>query len=276
MNVDFNSYSDVVGFARLCNQLQPHEVVSVVDSVQAIIDKTFTHKDIFIMERRSDGCIAASGLIDCKHHQLHGNKPPSRDSLVITPFSMADSSYGSQLELEDLEEYKDEFKHSVTKQRTVNKENQPHYYASLLATAALKMMSLSIAVEIPPTLRATNKQLQLRIALHSGPVSAGVIGLQTIAGAIRVPHYKLFGVTVSTTQKLCSTSLALQVRVSKSCRDLLVQAGGFKFERCPDFMMWSTGKPIESYWLVGKEDEELNQPSLDLAVSLSEYEDIEM
>lgn len=270
-------FSDVVGFAVLSTKLQPQEMVTVIDSIQAIVDKTFKHKEIFVMERYSDGCIAASGLADTSSNKTTQSVPPSRGS-VMTPLSLVDSSYGSQdrLELDDMVDHEDSCPTPCTdKDTTLADHKSPSYYAGLLATATLNLMSLSSAIKIPST-AGGRQQLQLRVAIHSGPCSAGVVNLQTTAGAIRIPHYKLFGPTVTTVRKLCTTSLALQIRVSKTCRDLLVQEGGFNFERCPDFMMWSSSKPIESYWLVGKEGEELKLPSLDEAVSLSEYEDIDM
>ena len=108
-----------------------------------------------------------------------------------------------------------------------------------------------------------------------GSCSAGVIGLQTSGGSdgSRIPHYKLFGLSLSHTRNLCLTGLALQIRVSKPCQELLASAGQFQFERCPDYTMWSARRPIESYWLVGREGMELTLPSLELALPLTEYDD---
>ena len=145
----------------------------------------------------------------------------------------------------------------------------------MLATAALQLMSNSALIEIP---HSDHHQLQLRIALHSGPCSAGVVGLQTSGGSgAHIPHYKLFGLSLGHTQNLCMTGLALQVCVSKSCQELLASTGWFKFERCPDYIMWSAvRKPIESFWLVGREGMELTLPSLDLALPLTDYDDTEL
>ena len=67
--------------------------------------------------------------------------------------------------------------------------------------------------------------------------------------------------------------LALQIRVSKSCQELLASTGLFHFERCPDYTMWSARRPIESFWLVGREGMELTLRSLDLALPLTEFDD---
>ena len=40
-------------------------------------------------------------------------------------------------------------------------------------------------------------------------------------------------------------------------------AGLFQFKRCPDYTVWSAKKPIESFWLVGKEGMELILPGLE-------------
>lgn len=255
--------SDVVGFSALTVRLQPQQVVTIVDHLHAIIDEAYSTRDIFIMEQSSDGCTAVSGLAEIA---------PEEQSGTTSPVSMTDSSYGSEL---DLDEQTTKTLKTVEKvPAPVSEMNKPaSYYASLLATASLKFMSLSTRVVVPSS---ENKQLQLRIALHSGPCSAGVVGLPTSTGATCIPHYKLFGPTVKHTNNLCTSGLALQIRVSKQCRDLLVSAGGFRFERCPDYLMRARRKPIESYWLVGREELPLILPSLDQALSLSEYEDIEI
>ena len=91
-----------MGFARLSTHLEPHEAVSVIDKIQAIIDKAYKHDDMLIMERYSDGCIVATGLSDYSNTRFtHGLIPPSRGS-TITPLSLIDSSYASEELLDDM------------------------------------------------------------------------------------------------------------------------------------------------------------------------------
>ena len=134
---------------------------------------------------------------------------------------MTDSSYGSVIDLNEDKQINATQSHStaqtigsVHKQRKTDTQSSPQYFASLLATSALQLMSASTQIIIP---RSENQQLQLRIALHSGPCSAGIIGLQTAACVSRIPHYKLFGHSLKYTHNLCTTGLALQIRVSKQC-----------------------------------------------------------
>ena len=263
--------SDVAGFSTMTSGLHPHEVVRVIDHLHALIDEVFTHTDIFIMELTSSGCIAASGLVESYHSE------PSRSG-AESQLSMTDSSYGSVMDLNEDKQINATQSHSTAqtinhKQQKRDTQSSPQYFASLLATSALQLMSASTQIIIP---RSENQQLQLRIALHSGPCSAGIIGLQTAAGVSRIPHYKLFGHSLKYTHNLCTTGLALQIRVSKQCQELLASTNLFHFERCPDYTMWSVKKPIESFWLVGREGMNLPLPSLESALPLTEYDDTEI
>ena len=235
----------------------------------AHIDEVFSEKEIFIMERSSDGCTAVSGLSDGLN---------SDEQRVTSPLSMADSSYGSEIELDDWtpamsvegkqKSLLEQEQSAPTKKPAISSSA----YAAILATAALKLMSFSSRVKVPSS---GTSQLQLRVAMHSGPCSGGVVGLQTTGGgSSHAPHYKLFGPTLRHVNNLCRSGLALQIRVSKQCRNLLVQEGGFEFERSPDYMTWDSTQPIESYWLVGKEDFDLTLPPVDCAISLANYDDI--
>ena len=251
-------YSGVAGFASLTARLPPEQVIHVIDRLHAIIDEAFTDSDIFIMDRTSDGCIAASGLVDSWKEKLS------------TPLSPVDRSYRSERDTKvNHKENECTLKKSESHKQI---EVQPaSYYAGKMATAALKLLSYSTTITVP---LPENQTLQLRIALHSGTCSAGVIGLQTTTGTARTPHYKLFGPTMRLLQTIYLSSLALQIRVSKQCRDLLTSTGGYILERCPDYRLVSSQQPLESYWLVAKVDFPLKLPSLNDAMPLCDYEDL--
>lgn len=100
------------------------------------------------------------------------------------------------------------------------------------------------------------------------------MGLTLTNRTNHMPHYKLFGPTLSFARNLCSTGLSLQIRVSRQCHELLLKAGGFVFERCPDYKIKMNQKTVESYWLVEKAGLTLPLPSLEKALPLSEYEDV--
>ena len=268
----------MAGFSSLTSRLHPQEAVRIIDHLHALIDEMLTHPDIFLMERTSSGCIAASGLVETYPEQCRSG--------AKSQLSMTDSSYGSVIDL-DLDEVKHLDSRKTTRPSSTNTfpvssaqhgeidvQKSPQHFASVLATAALQLMSASMRIQIPRS--SENQQLQLRLALHSGPCSAGIIGLQTAAGVSRIPHYKLFGPSLQYTHNLCMTGLALQIRVSKPCHELLVSTGLFHFERCPDYTMWSAKKPIESFWLVGREGMKIKLPSVECALPLTEYDDTEI
>eukprot|EP00117_Sycon_ciliatum_P014397 scpid96810/ scgid3751/ len=161
--------------------------------------------------------------------------------------------------------------------------------ATSMAMSSLRLLESSVSVNIPgPKTAANHGQLQLRIALHSGSIHAGVVGVtqhstglppDQLQHATPVPRLHVFGNTYSEALKLRDTSLALQIRVSQRFRELILASHSkFVLEQCPDFQS-STGGAASSalqhtYWLVGTEDTDVGLPPLDRAVSLGNYDDL--
>ena len=269
---------DIVGFSSLVSDLPPNEIINLVDHIHAIIDDAFADKKIFVMERSADSCIAVSGINNKVENEplenIHGQQISARND-TNTPISMTDSCYETGDEAADSHEnlHRHGKPHSSDLQRSTvasRKMASASQNAAILAIGALKLMSSSTRVKIPDK---PDLHLQMRIALHSGNCLGGIVGLQTVEGSRQVPKYKLFGPTVREAQSLCASGLALQIRVSKSCRDLLQHHGSFHFERCPDGVSHSKSL-TESYWLLGKDELPLKMPSLDDALSLSAYDNI--
>ena len=124
-------------------------------------------------------------------------------------------------------------------------------------------MSASTKIQIP---RSENQQLQLQIALHAGPCSARVIGLQTASGISQIPHYKLFGPSLQYTHNLCMTGLDVQIQISN---ELLTATGSFDFERSRLHHAVHQG----TYWLVDREGMDLKLPTLDYVLPCTDYDD---
>lgn len=268
---------DIVGFSSLVSDLPPNVVISLVDHIQAIIDDAFSDKRIFVMERSSDSCFAVSGITKAEDEpeNIQGRQISARND-VNTPISLTDSCYETGDEAIGSHEnlYRHTKANSSSLQKSVltsKKITNASQNAALIAVGALQLMSMSTQVKLPDK---PDFHLQMRIALHSGDCLGGIVGLQTVEGSQQVPKYKLFGPTIKEAQSLCASGLALQIRVSKSCRDLLQHHGGFQFERCPDRVSWHNKTLTESYWLLGKDGLPLKMPSLDDALSLSAYDTI--
>ena len=270
---------DIVGFSSLVSDLPPNEIINLVDHIHAIMDDAFADKKIFVMERSADSCLAVSGINKVENEppeNVHGRQLSAGRNDTNTPISMTDSCYETGDEAagshENLHRHtktnSSNLQRSMLASRKIASASQN---ATILAVGALKLMSSSTQVKVPDK---PDFHLQMRIALHSGSCLGGIVGLQTVKGSRQIPKYKLFGPTVREAQNLCASGLALQIRVSKSCRDLLQHQGGFHFERCPDRVLWHSKSLTESYWLLGKDELPLKMPSLDDALSLSAYDDI--
>ena len=79
---------------------------------------------------------------------------------------------------------------------------------------AVADMALALQAATQDLLLPTGKAIQLRIGIHSGPVTAGVIGTQKFA-------YDLWGDTVNTASRMESHGEVGRVHVSQSTRDIL-------------------------------------------------------
>ena len=90
-------------------------------------------------------------------------------------------------------------------------------HAERIATLAPRMLDAVAAVAA-----ATKLDLQARIGIHTGPITAGVIGTHKFV-------YDVWGDTVNTASRMESHSLPGRIQVSAATRAAL--GNGFKFER---------------------------------------------
>eukprot|EP00523_Entomoneis_sp_CCMP467_P001058 CAMPEP_0168743416 /NCGR_PEP_ID=MMETSP0724-20121128/13565_1 /TAXON_ID=265536 /ORGANISM="Amphiprora sp., Strain CCMP467" /LENGTH=1154 /DNA_ID=CAMNT_0008791045 /DNA_START=91 /DNA_END=3556 /DNA_ORIENTATION=+ len=102
-------------------------------------------------------------------------------------------------------------------------------------TATVKAM----VVELGPD----TEELGVRIGLHSGPVTAGVLRGERA-------RFQLFGDTVNTTARMESTGVPNKIHLSQETADLLVAAGKSQWLRTRREKVVAKGKgELQTYWL---------------------------
>ncbi|KAJ3055396.1 hypothetical protein HK097_010672 [Rhizophlyctis rosea] len=111
--------------------------------------------------------------------------------------------------------------------------------ASSAIECALELMEA--AAEIDMSDQIIDK-LNLRVGIQCGPVLAGVIGT-------KMPHFCLFGDTVNTASRMCSTSEALKIQVSSTVYETLKDA--YAFEERGAISVKGKGQ-MTTYWLKGR------------------------
>eukprot|EP01135_Chromosphaera_perkinsii_P001958 Nk52_evm5s215 gene=Nk52_evmTU5s215 len=133
-------------------------------------------------------------------------------------------------------------------------------HAGEIGSMALELLHACVGFKIR---HMPEKQLQLRVGIHSGPAVAGVVGL-------KMPRYCLFGDTVNTASRMESGGLALRIHMSASTQKILQQLGGYHIETRGELEVKGKGTMI-TYWLNGKDGFTKELPDLNKAAGLEEH-----
>ncbi|KAL7573558.1 hypothetical protein ACA910_008696 [Epithemia clementina (nom. ined.)] len=107
------------------------------------------------------------------------------------------------------------------------------------------------------TLGPDTGELGIRIGLHSGPVTAGVLRGDRA-------RFQLFGDTMNTTARIETTGQRNRIHMSKETADLLVSAGKAHWVKARQDLVTAKGKgPMQTFWLDVPHDgiRNINAPS---------------
>lgn len=123
-----------------------------------------------------------------------------------------------------------------------NPQKNHHLIMCRFATECLNKMK-SVTRELEPSLGAGTTELALRVGLHCGPVTAGVLRGHNA-------RFQLFGDTMNTASRMESTGVREKIHISQELRDLLVESGKERWVIKRDDEVVAKGKGVLStYWL---------------------------
>ncbi|CAJ1954887.1 unnamed protein product [Cylindrotheca closterium] len=144
-------FSDIEGFTTLCDQIQPWDVIDMMNQLYSVMDFLVDRFKLYKVETVGDAYVCASGLPEAD--EFHGEK---------------------------------------------------------IANFALAVVECSKHVKSP----LTGEPIKLRIGIHTGHCTAGVVGTLT-------PHYCLFGDMVNFTARHETSGAAGRIHCSNDLYELL-------------------------------------------------------
>ena len=113
------------------------------------------------------------------------------------------------------------------------------------ATECLKQMT-KVVQDLAPVIGDDTKKLSLRVGLHSGAVTAGVLRGEK-------SRFQLFGDTVNTAARMESNGIRDEIHVSESTAALLYESGKFDWVIKRQDVVQVKGKGKMQTYFVNKE-----------------------
>ena len=120
-----------------------------------------------------------------------------------------------------------------------------------------KMNQIVNKEEILASLGNATSQLEMRVGLHSGKVTAGILRGEKA-------RFQLFGDTVNTASRMESNGQKGRIQVSQATADLLVAAGKQRWLTPREDLVEAKGKgKMQTHWVTVTSDTSLHTSSTD-------------
>ena len=135
-------------------------------------------------------------------------------------------------------------------------------HATIMAKFAYECLHQmkNLTKELEVTLGPGTSELALRIGLHSGAVTAGVLRGEK-------SRFQLFGDTMNTASRMESTGIPNRIQISQATADLLSAAGKSYWLTPRDEMVHAKGKgKMQTYWLKFRRASNISLVSVETAV----------
>ena len=111
-------------------------------------------------------------------------------------------------------------------------------HALEIVKMALNLLHSCTDLKVP---NMEDRNLKIRIGIHSGPCVAGVVGVKT-------PRYLLFGETVDIASKLEAAGEAMRVHISETTTSLMEDCTEFDFVVNHTHLQISDEKQLKTFW----------------------------
>ncbi|ANQ09100.1 Guanylyl cyclase [Plasmodium coatneyi] len=178
-------FCDIDDFQSMVSTLQPHALVETLDNLYLYFDKCIKYFNCIKIETVFESYLAASGLSEKQNDCVHKIKYDTRCAIKLAIAQLSAKYYISYKVLDGGKNNvgSDHIQHSSSYTLPVQSGEDTQYD------------------------RYTQKNISLRIGIHTGKAISGVIG------SVK-PQYSLFGDTVNTASRMKSTALTDHIHVS--------------------------------------------------------------
>ena len=190
-------FADLVGFTSWSSSRAPKEVFQLLETIFGAFDEISQRRNVYKVETVGDCYVAATGLPSPQEGKIPLNL------LLSKPVSI-------------FHDLRHTLRFSLQYPLLLLWTDHAVIMAKFAKDCIFKLQMLR--GELVEMLGPDTGDLAMRVGLHSGPVTAGVLRGQKA-------RFQLFGDTVNTASRMESNGMAGRIHVSQSTADELIRAG---------------------------------------------------